>query len=239
MADMTPITREEKLLNSISNGVPSELSPITRREIYLSAIAGETELPSDMTPITREEQYYQKILDNGGSGEGGSSAQVVASGTFTGNGSYIADIPLGKKMAQTDFILNVWLANGTQVSPASTAIRAIVFVQIVVQKYFEAFDLSTNGDKTPSPQMAYPTVNDGGNFVNRTPRGVLTLCSFVRQTAFGSELMPIPHIIRRDTGFTFHVTKDSTEYIFMNGMTYNWEVIYVGNDPTNDIVKIA
>ena len=63
-----PITREEILLNSIAEGTGSDLTPITRREMYLSAIAGETELPTDITPITREEMYYQKILDNGGTG---------------------------------------------------------------------------------------------------------------------------------------------------------------------------
>ena len=60
-----PITRKEILLNSIAEGAGADLTPITRREMYLSAIAGETELPTDITPITREEMYYQKILDNG------------------------------------------------------------------------------------------------------------------------------------------------------------------------------
>lgn len=41
--------------------------PVTRREQYLAAIAGEGEtVPAK--PITREEQYLQAILDNGGGG---------------------------------------------------------------------------------------------------------------------------------------------------------------------------
>lgn len=44
MSDITPITREERLLNSISDGVDSGLEPPTREEHYLSAIAGETDL---------------------------------------------------------------------------------------------------------------------------------------------------------------------------------------------------
>lgn len=42
--------------------------PITRREMFLSAAAGEdTAIPE---PVTREEQYLKEIAENGGSGEG-------------------------------------------------------------------------------------------------------------------------------------------------------------------------
>lgn len=39
------------------------LTPITREEMYLSNIAGESELPSDLTPITREEIYLNEIAE--------------------------------------------------------------------------------------------------------------------------------------------------------------------------------
>ena len=47
------------------------MKPITRTEQYLSAIAGESELPQNMKPITREEYYLQAILDKGAGGGGG------------------------------------------------------------------------------------------------------------------------------------------------------------------------
>ena len=50
----------------------SKLEPLTREEHYLSAIAGETELPADMIALTRIEKYLKKILDNGTGGGGGS-----------------------------------------------------------------------------------------------------------------------------------------------------------------------
>lgn len=52
------------------------METLTRTEQYLSAIAGESDLPQNMKPITREEHYLQAILDKGaggGGGEGGSS----------------------------------------------------------------------------------------------------------------------------------------------------------------------
>lgn len=53
--------------------------------MYLSAIAGETELPTDMNPITREEIFLQKVLDNG---TGGGGITPTGSQTFTENGTY-------------------------------------------------------------------------------------------------------------------------------------------------------
>lgn len=67
---MTPITREERYLSAIAGeeDLPKDMMPNTREEQYLSAIAGETELPKGTVPITRIEKYLQKILDNGGGG---------------------------------------------------------------------------------------------------------------------------------------------------------------------------
>lgn len=67
---MKPITRVEKYLSAIAGEgeLPKDMKPNTREEQYLSAIAGETELPKGTIPITREEKFLQKILDNGDGG---------------------------------------------------------------------------------------------------------------------------------------------------------------------------
>jgi hypothetical protein len=71
------ITREEKLLNSIANGVYSGVQPVTREEQYLSYIAGESyEKPEN--PITRKELYLDKIPQGGGGGGENKLAQVLA-----------------------------------------------------------------------------------------------------------------------------------------------------------------
>jgi hypothetical protein len=82
------ITREEKLLNSIANGVYSGVQPVTREEQYLSYIAGESyEKPEN--PITRKELYLDKI-PQGGSGGGGVTIRNQNK-TITENGTYTAD----------------------------------------------------------------------------------------------------------------------------------------------------
>lgn len=78
---MNNITRVEKLLGAVAGEGDSGVTPKTRKEHYLSAIAGETDLPAKMQeegPLAREEIYYQKILDNGGGGGGGEKIAVLS-----------------------------------------------------------------------------------------------------------------------------------------------------------------
>lgn len=82
-----PITREEKLLNSIANGVSSGITPITREEQYLSYIAGESS-NKPKSPITRKEFYLDKISQGGGGGGGGSTDQTDLAGCYTPDGTF-------------------------------------------------------------------------------------------------------------------------------------------------------
>ena len=47
-------------------------TPITRKEQYLAAIAGQA-VPYPETPLTREEAYLDAIAKNGGGGGGGTT----------------------------------------------------------------------------------------------------------------------------------------------------------------------
>ena len=61
-----PVTRQEQLLSSIATG-GDIISPVTREEIYLAYMAGDTSvvLPK---PVTRKEQFLYRACLNGGSG---------------------------------------------------------------------------------------------------------------------------------------------------------------------------
>ena len=86
------ISREEMLMQSIATGEPSNNSPVTREEKYLSYIAGESASKPAM-PITRKEVFLDKISPSGGS-SGGSSGGVTIRNqnkTITENGTYTAD----------------------------------------------------------------------------------------------------------------------------------------------------
>lgn len=79
-----PVTRKEQLLSAIATG-GDVISPVTREEMYLAYMAGDTSvvLPE---PVTRKEQFLYKACLNGGSGGGG----ITPSGTknITKNGVY-------------------------------------------------------------------------------------------------------------------------------------------------------
>ena len=83
-----PITREEKLLNTLATGVASGVSPITREEQYLAYIAGETATKPD-APITRKEAFLDRVPQGGGGGGGVTIRNQNK--TITENGTYTAD----------------------------------------------------------------------------------------------------------------------------------------------------
>ena len=77
-----PVTREEQLLSAIATG-GDILYPITRKEMYLAYLAGDTSI-SLPEPVTRKEQFlYQACLTGGSGGStggntGGSGGSVVS-----------------------------------------------------------------------------------------------------------------------------------------------------------------
>ena len=205
---------------------------LTSRIQALTAYANEVTGESDTTLS----DAVASLADGYGSGSGG--AHVIASGTFTGDGGHAANIPVGRKMPKTDFIFNIWLENGTTCTPTDGTIRIITFIQALIQSKFEGFALNIDGSETPSARMVYPTANGNGELINRSPRGWINFGSFTRTTTVATEMMNVLSLVRSSSdGFTLNVGKNS-QYIFENGLTYNWELIYIGSNPTNDIVEI-
>lgn len=171
---------------------------------------------------------------------GGGGVQTIATGTFTGDGSAAIEIPVGEKMPECDFVFSLWVPSGTEVTPPAVPTnRSYVYVQVLVQKRFQKFDLSTNGTKRPTGQCTYPVVNsEAGTTTNRTPNANIALGAFVRYSVVPSAETINPLVIVKDAaGFTLQLGKN-TQYTFLAGVDYNWELIYFGSDPDNDIVEV-
>ena len=81
-----PVTRKEQLLSAIAKG-GDIISPVTREEMYLAYMAGDTSivLPE---PVTRKEQFLHQACLSGGSGGVEINNQDK---TITENGEYTAD----------------------------------------------------------------------------------------------------------------------------------------------------
>ena len=180
---------------------------------------------------------YSPVTVNVPSGGGG--AQLIASGTFTGDGSVPPEIPVGKRMPKTDFIFNVWVDDDTEITPSSNTNRAYVWAQIVVQKKFGEYDLSTNGQKAIISKLSYPTVNTStGVTTERTPTpGQASAGGFTRWTAAAVEIMMATQVIRDESGFSVKPVKGN-DYTTVSGVTYNWELLYIGSSAATDIVEV-
>lgn len=171
-------------------------------------------------------------------GKGG--VQLIASGTFTGDGGVPPAIPVGKKMPKTDFIFNSWVDNGTEITPPNSTNRTYVWIQLVVQKRFCEYDLSTDGPKLIISKLAYPTVNTStGVTTERTPSlANAGVGGFTRWTTQVVENIWAPQIVRDASGFIVKTGKGN-DYTTASGVTYNWELLYIGSDAANDIVEVA
>lgn len=84
-----PVTRQEQLLSAIATG-GDIISPVTREEMYLAYMAGDTSivLPE---PVTRKEQFLYQACMNGGGASGGNiygvSWDMTASNKLTRTGA--------------------------------------------------------------------------------------------------------------------------------------------------------
>lgn len=197
-------------------------------------------LVSQSSQTVTENGTYDTTLKNevvvNVSGGSSSGAVTVASGTFVATRKTAVNVFVGKKCPKTDFIFNIWIANGTAIYPASGTDRIYVAYQAMAQKVFAEYDLSTDGTIAVTNKLTYPTYN-GDTPTNRTPDERVSNSACVRMTTTLSETLRLANIKRDSTGFTMSYTGD-TQHFLENGATYNWELLYIGSDPTNDIVEV-
>lgn len=106
---MSEVTREEKLLSAIATGENADFEPITRQEMYLAKMAGQSvDTPE---PITRVEKLYEQIILNGGGGGGGDTPTQTKSLDVVENGSYTVTPDSGYALSEVDVSVAVPMPN--------------------------------------------------------------------------------------------------------------------------------
>ena len=204
----------------------------------LSALltAANTKTGESDTTLT---DAVQTLIDGyGQGGGGGSGATEVASGTFTPSSTATSqDLAIGKKMAQTDFLVVVYASGGTEVA-YDTTYKGLVGV-IVCDKALGHFDLQTDGNnKAPVGNLTYK-LNQSGTITDKEDFGIYGGSYSLRNNSASSFAADISHnkISRDSTGFT--LTLRWTSQNFVSGITYNYKILYYGSTPTTDIVEVA
>ena len=165
-------------------------------------------------------------------------AQLIASGTFTGNGSDNIDIPLGRKMPQTDFLFRAWVDDGTEFVNDAVYKAAGMFFPMHRPDYF---DLSTDGTKTETAG-GYVNINNNGTITTVQRRQSTEYFTYVRSGAYSHKIQgnaAYNRLIRSSSGFALNVNLNDTTFKWVSGMTYNWELLYFGNSPETDMVEVA
>lgn len=179
----------------------------------------------------------QTLIDGYGQG-GGSGATEVASGTFTPSSTALSQsVAIGKKMAQTDFLVIVHADNETEV-PYDATYKGLNGIMIC-DSTFGYFDLQTDGNnKLVVPKFVYKN-NQDGTITNKDAFGLYGGSFAIRNNTVHSFFSDVAQnkITRDSTGFT--LTMRWTSQNFVGGITYNYKILYYGSTPTTDIVEVA
>ena len=226
---------------AVTPSVTNQSGYITGGTITGTAVSvSAAELVSGTKPITENgtgiDVTEYAAVDVNVSG-GGCGAVTIASGTFTGPGAHYFTLPIGTKMAQTDFLFRIWLPQETEFTYDGN-IKITVFT-ICVSKIFGYFDLSTDGTK----QMSLYTVknNNSGTITDLTINPVLGSLYGPRNGSFSGANIATDRtkVIKANTGFSIEYNQNNSVYKFVSGMTYNWDIIYFGSTPATDIFEVT
>lgn len=204
-------------------------------------------LVSQSSQTINENGTYDTTLKNevvvdvqGGGGGGGT---VIASGTIAGNGGYGISVPVGTKMPETDFAFVIHLPKNQEITYVDDSNNQILlWIEYVVLKKTQRFDLSSVANNIKSTNTLGLTVNNDGTIKNLNPNGTAAIRVSSRANGYvfamaGNESSQT--ISRTATGFKVTVSSAAWMMVFRTGYTYEWEIIYFGDDPTNDIVEIS
>ena len=168
------------------------------------------------------------------SGGGGTSLVAIASGTATATGANDLPISVGKKLPQTDF----WVKIKAQASSnfANDANYKHAYIFGVINSDMGYFDLSTVGDSkqitsTLSFNVAGSAKTSGTFIAQMTTVRNATANTYGRPNNF--------RINRKSDHFEVRIYNSNSSYIFPNGIVYDWEVVYFGNNASTDIIEIT
>lgn len=174
---------------------------------------------------------------------GGGGATVVASGTAQGSGTYDMEIPIGTKMPIRNFVIALWAENNTEFTYDSSK-RQLYGSEVVVDG-----DVGYMGFLNREPGAARDvyeaksskayTVNNSGTIstVDYNP-----MCGWLfgvfGNNKYGEALYQF-FMYKYDDHCTFYVNRSNSFFVFPSAVTYNYKVIYYGNDPVNDFLEVS
>lgn len=177
-----------------------------------------------------------------GGGGGATGPTVVASGTYTGTGGYPSSAGtgffVGKKMPKTDFWFKFCASSDSEF--AYNTDYKYAYGLFAVLSEFGHFDLSTVGDSKDVISDITFDINNGGTITATNAGRYLGIMDYVRNGSANNIIAPNNfRIDRRSEGFYVRPYHSNAAYKYVSGMTYNWELVYFGSNPSTDIVEVT
>lgn len=166
---------------------------------------------------------------------GGSGAVLVASGTFVGdsvNGRQT--ISVGNKMPITDFFVQIKAQNDSVFTRAGYRIAAVT---AIFTKEFGYFSYANTGDAVYTHSFHIYDKNDDTETLKNAGLnqrdGVMISNGNVTEYNFNTFV-----INRTATTFRIYFGHSNSAYGLPSDITYEYRIVYFGNDVTNDIYEI-
>ena len=191
---------------------------------YANSVTGKT--PPDTT--------LSDAVATLASGYGGGGAVTVASGEFVGGGAGRQTISIGKKMARTDFYLLIKAK--TNATFIKTNKNMFTYLTAFCHSKIGHFDLSSMGKKSFESDYSV-NYNDGtektisvGNLAKYTVHLYTSTSELIYNTF---------NIIRDASGFQIYIGQSNNVYSFPSDITYEYEIVYFGSNPSTDIVDLT
>lgn len=223
----------------------------------LDALVDSTQLDSDLTSVANAIRTkggtsaslafpagFVSAIDAIPTGGGGGSEITIASGTFVGDNNAHANgrmyIPIGKKMPQTDFYILISAKNGEEYTYDSNYKWVWLFVRC--EKKFGQFDLSSTGAKNFIESTGYTIDSNNSGTITQVKPGKLEKLGVAYRNAGLTEVNYNTFQIGRNafqiSDFCIFIGHSNAAYPFPV-VTFEWKIVYFGNDSANDIVDLS
>lgn len=210
-------------------------TPLTDAINALTRYANETTGASDTTLS----DAVGTLID--GYGGGGGGLTTIASGTFVGSNNTGAGgrqlISIGTKMARTDFYMLVTTPNGTEIEYSS--MRKIIWMYGLCFSFFGGYDLSSNGNKSFIGSNYHINSNNSGTITERSCDDLVMSGKQLFNGAVAAFSPNTFQIRKQSDHFELYFGIGNTAYIFPSEITYNYEIVYFGTNPSTDIIEIS
>ena len=162
----------------------------------------------------------------------------IASGTITGNNTYDLPVPVGKKMPKTNFWFRMVAKSTSEFAYNSDYKYAVLFG--IVFSEMGQYDLSTVGDgKQLSSNLSFK-INNSGTITNAASGTYIGHVTAVRNnTANTYGRFNNMRINRKSNEFQVRLYNSNNSYKAPSTITYEWELVYFGTNPSTEIVEIT